>query len=145
MSDVVLFSTVEGGEITCEAGQIALDDGVETAVYISLFGANEDDSGDDDGKSVEWWGNKVESDSTKKLRSRTQYLLRSIALTSASLLLIEDAVAQDLQWMLDTKLADAVVPSASIPALNTVKIDVKIEIQDKTFTPSFVKKTGTAS
>lgn len=142
MSDVVLFNTVEGGEITCEAGQIAIDEGVATAVYISLWGGNEDDSGDDDTKSLEWWANKTEGDATKKLRSRTQNLLRSIALTSGNIQLIEDAAALDLQWMLDTKLADAVVPTVSIPALNTVKIDLKIEIQGKAYALAFAKKTG---
>jgi len=145
MSDVLVIQTDDGGDIICEAGQIEMDDGVQTAVFISLFGANEDDTGDDDTKSLEWWANKVATNANEKLRSRTQSLLRGMALTSASLQLIEDAAAQDLQWMLDTKLADAVVPSASITAVNTVKIDVKIEIQDKVLTPSFVKKIGAKS
>ena len=145
MSDVVLFQTPEGGEITCTAGQIALDEGLATSVYISLFGGNEDDSGDDSDKAREFWGNKIESDSTKKLRSRTGNLLRSIAITSGNLSRIEDAVTQDLQWMLDTKLADAVVPSVRVPALNTVQIDVKIEIQNRVYDVSFTKKTGVTS
>lgn len=144
MSDVALTQMLEGGEIECVAGQITMDDGVATSVYISLFGANEDDSGDDDTKSLEWWANKVETDPNKKLRSRVQNLLRSIALTSGNIQLIEDAAALDLQWMLDTKLADAVVPTVSIPALNTVKIDLKIEIQGKAYALAFAKKTGTS-
>ncbi len=144
MSDVVLFQLADGGEITCTAGQIAIDEGLASAVYISLFGGNEEDAGGDADKAKEWWGNKVETDATKKLRSRTGNLLRSIAITSGNLALIQDAVAQDLQWMLDTKLADAVVPSVRVPALNTVQIDVKIEIQNKVYDLSFTKKTGAA-
>ena len=144
MADVLVYQTNDGGEIICEAGQIAMDDGVQTAVFLSLFGGNEDDSGDDDGKAKEWWPNKTETDANKKFRSRTHYLLRSIALTSGNLQLIEDAAALDLQWMLDTKLADFVGASASIPALNWIRIDVKIEIQGKAFAPAFAKKIGTA-
>lgn len=142
--DVRIFQQPDGGEIECVAGQITMDDGLASAVFISLFGGNEDDSGDDDGKAKEFWGNKVETDANKKLRSRTQNLLRSIALTSGNLQLIEDAVALDLQWMLDTKVADFVGASASIPALNWIKLDVKIEIQGKAFATAFAKKMGTA-
>ena len=144
MSDVVIFQTEDGGEIICEAGQIALDDGLAGAAYLSLFGGNDDDSGDDDGKSKEWWANKTETNDAKKFRSRTQSLLRGLPLTSGNLGLVEDAVAQDLQWMLDTKLADFDGASASIPALNWIKIAVKIEIQGKAYAPVFAKKTGTS-
>lgn len=144
MSDVILQHTPDGGEITCENGVIAMDEGVVTAVYVSLFGGNEGDSGGDEHKAVEWWGNKIETDSTKKLRSETQHLLRSIPATSGNLRLIEDAVGHDLAWMVETKLASFVGCSASIPALNTVKIDVKIEIQNELYEPSFSAKWGQA-
>jgi phage gp46-like protein len=143
--DVALYNTVEGGEITCEGGQIALDEGVATAVYISLWGANEDDAGDDSTKPREWWANKIETSDVKKLRSRVQNLLRSMPLTSGNLQLLEEAAAQDLQWMLDTKLVDAVVPRASIPAINTLKLEVKIEIQNRAYTPlAFIAKAGSS-
>lgn len=145
MSDVVLFQTDNGGEIECVAGQITLDEGLFSAVFISLFGGNEDDSGDDVDKSREWWGNKIETDPTKKIRSRTGSLLRSLPAISGNLGRIEDAVTLDLQWMLDTKLADAVVPAVSIPALNKIKIDLKIEIQNRVYDLSFTKNTSRQS
>lgn len=142
MSDVRIFQQPEGGDIECIAGQITMDDGLASAAYLSLFGGNEDDSGDDADLPREWWANKTESDANKKFRSRTQSLLRGLPLTSGNLSLVEDAAAQDLQWMLDTKLADFVGASASIPALNWIKIEVRIEIQGKVFAPAFAKKTG---
>jgi phage gp46-like protein len=145
VADVLLYQTVDGGEVTCEAGQIELDDGVATATYLSLFGGNEDDSGDDADKAVEWWGNKVETDATKKLRSRVQNLLRSIAASSGNLRRIEDAANLDLAWMVETQLATVARASASIPALNWIKLDVKIEIQDKVISLAFAKKTGIAA
>ena len=134
--DVVLYNTADGGEIVCEGGVIALDPGIESAVYNSLFGGNEDDSGDDDGKPNQWWGNVIETDENKLLRSRTQHLLRSIPATSGNLRLIEDAVVQDLDWMVSTELAGAVGAFASIPALNTVKIEVKIIVNGVEYAPA---------
>lgn len=145
MSDVLLFQTPDGGEVTFENGQPLMDDGLETAVYLSLWGGNEEDSGGDEGKPHEFWGNKIESDPAKKLRSGTQFLLRSIPITSGNIVLIEDAVAQDLAWMVDTKLASFVGGTVSIPALNTIRIDVKIVVQDKTYAPVFLYKRSVAS
>lgn len=145
MSDVVLFQTADGGEITCVNGVIAVDEGVATSVFLSLFGGNEDDSGDDADKPREFWGNKLETIDARKLRSRLQALLRSLPLTSGNLLRIEDAAKLDLQWMLDTKLADSVEVNASIPKLNWVKIETKIEIQNVTYTPTFLAQPGSAS
>lgn len=142
--DVVLYQSADGGEITCTNGVIAIDDGVATSVFLSLFGGNEDDAGDDAEKHLEWWGNKVETSESKKLRSRLQYLLRNQPATSGTLLLFEDAAKLDLQWVLDTKLADSLEVSASIPKRNWVKIEVKIEIQDELYTPTFLAQTGTA-
>lgn len=143
--DVVLYNTADGGEIVCEGGDLRTDDGYETAVYNSLFGGNEDDSGDDDGKPNQWWGNVIETDENKLLRSRLQNLLRSIPATSGNLRLLEDAGAQDLEWMIATEIATSVGVSARIPALNTVQIDVKVIINGVTYTPKFTRKWGSSS
>lgn len=140
--DVVLYNTADGGEVVLEGGDLRTDGGVETAVFNSLFGANEEDSGDDDGKPKQWWGNVIETDENKLLRGRLQHLLRSIPATSGNLRLLEDAAAQDLEWMVKTKLASFVGAAASLPALNTVKIDVKTIINGVEYTPSFLRKWG---
>jgi phage gp46-like protein len=145
MTDVLLSQKVDGGEITFVNGEPLMDDGLETAAYLSLFGGNEEDSGGDEGKPYEFWGNKIETDASKKLRSQTQFLLRSIPITSGNIVLIEDAVANDLAWMVDAKLASFVGGTVSIPALNTIKIDVKIVVQDKTYAPVFLYKRSLAS
>lgn len=142
MSDVVMIQTADGGEITCEGGVIATDDGIATAVYISLFGGNEDDSGDDAEKHLEWWGNKIETTAAGKIHSRLQHLLLTEPATSGTLTLFEDAAKLDLQWMLDTKLADGIEVVASIPKLNWVQVEAKIEIQGDVYAPIFLAKTG---
>lgn len=143
MTDVVLYQLEDGGEITCVAGQIAMDDGVATAVYLSLFGGNEDDSGSDADMPREWWGNKDARNPQETYRSETQYLLRSLSITSGNIRHVEDAVAHDLAWMAESELASFVGAEVSIPALNTVKILVKVEIQQVEFVLEFVRKVGT--
>lgn len=143
MTDVALRMLPDGGEIECAAGQITLDDGVESAVALSLFGGNEDDSGDQGDDAKSWWGNVGESLPERQYRSETQSLLRSIPATSSNLLRIENAITNDLKWMTDTKLASLVSAEASIPALNAVKMIITIVIQQVEFVVEFSKKWGT--
>jgi phage gp46-like protein len=138
MADVRLFQTEDGGEIELVGGQIALDEGLDSAVFLSLFGGNDDDGGLDGDKLKQWWGNVDELDETRKYRSLTQYLLRSLPLIPNNLRRIEDAAVSDLAWMLDTKLASFVGATATMPGRNTVKLTPKIEIQGKSFEPAFL-------
>jgi phage gp46-like protein len=142
MTDVAIRSAPDGSEIECIAGQLTMDDGVESAVFLSLFGGNEDDSGDQGDDVKSWWGNVGESLPERQYRSETQSLLRSIPATSSNLLRIENAITNDLKWMTDTKLATLVNAEASIPALNAVKMTITIVIQQVEFVIEFSKKWG---
>ena len=124
MTDVLLEQSDDGGEMTIESGLVALTDDFRSAVYLSLFGGNEDDDGLD--SSAQWWGNLDEADPAKRYRSRTEYALQSLSPNSANLLLLEDAVRTDLQWLLDEGAAKEVEAVASIPALNKVSLVVII-------------------
>lgn len=129
MADVLLVHTADGGEIRVESGDIQLTGGIETAVYLSLFGGNEDDSGIQGDEPKEWWGNKLEDAPERKLRSETQYLLRSLPAIPASLRRIEDSVERDLAWMSDS-VASGIAVEASIPRLNWVQIDITVVLQN---------------
>lgn len=133
----------DGGEIEVVAGQLSLDEGLETAVFLSLFGGNDDDAAIDATLAKQWWGNVEENDATRRYRSETQYLLNTVALVPANLRRLEDAAALDLEWMTATGLASFVGVEASMPALNTVKLTVKIEIKGQEFAPSFVYRRST--
>jgi phage gp46-like protein len=138
MADVRLFQTEDGGEIELVGGQITLDEGLDSAVFLSLFGGNDDDSGLDGDKPRQWWGNVDELDEARKYRSLTQYLLRSLPLIPNNLRRIEDAAVSDLAWMIESKLASFVGATATMPGRNTIKLALKIEIQSKPFEPSFL-------
>jgi phage gp46-like protein len=122
--DVALRHTPDGGEINVENGTVEMSGGLETAAYLSLFGGNEDDDGRDK-SPLAWWGN-VGEEVDKQHRSRTQYLLRSIPAIPANLRRIEDAAKSDLDWFISSKAASSVTVVATMPALNTVKLTVRI-------------------
>jgi len=123
MTDVHLFQTNDGGEITLTNGVISTNGGLETAIYLSLFGGNEEDE--------EWWGNIDEPDPNKYQISETQRLLKALPLTSANLKRVEDAVLRDLNWMLTTKTATSLEVSASIPNLNKIQIEINVIADDE--------------
>ena len=135
MPDVHLFEQDGQGEIDSEAGVVSLcaDGGLETAVILSLFGGNPEDTGIQGDDKLQWWGNFSEPDPAKKYRSETGSLLRSLPAVPANLRRLEEAATRDLQWMLDGDIADAVVAQASIPAVNKLQLTIAIEIDNQIF------------
>lgn len=125
MTDVLLRQTDDGGEIFAEGGRFAMSDGLETAVYLSLFGGNEQDAGGSD-TTQQYWGNVIEPEPTRQYRSETQYLVRALPAVPANLRRIEQAAERDLQWMLDTGVAQSLAVSARIPELNRIAVDVTV-------------------
>lgn len=123
MTDVYLYQTTDGGEINVVNGVAELNGGLETSVYLSLFGGNEDDD--------TWWGNIDEPDPNKQQRSETQHLLQALVLSAANLKRVEDAAGRDLEWMVSSGAATSVSASASIPGLNKIKIAVNVVADDR--------------
>lgn len=125
--DVRLFCTPDGGNIEIVNGQVVMADSPETAVYLSLFGGNERDTGSDGDRPLQWWGNLDEPDTQRRYRSETQSLLRAIPATPANLHRIEDAVSRDLAWMLED-LATSLSIEVTMPRLSWVAIKLEVEI-----------------
>lgn len=129
--DVLLFQTADGGDITASNGQLALTEGLDVAVYLSLFGANENDSGLSADDSKQFWANFDEPDADKRYRSATQFLLRNLPLIPANLTRIEDAAANDLKWLL-TSVSDSIAVRATMPGVNRVQLNIALVINGKT-------------
>jgi phage gp46-like protein len=145
--DVELLHTDDGGEITAENGIVKMADGLETCVYLALFGGAEDDAGGSATKSKQWWANLSENDPARKYRSETQYLLRALPLVPANLRRLELAAGRDLAWLVTEGLATEVEAVASMPALNKVQIEVtlKSNLGDKKYGFLFASRLGQAS
>jgi len=142
--DVLLEQGNDGGEITIDNGITELSDGLANSVYLSLFGGNADDSGLQGDDTRQWWGNLGETELAKQYRSQTQNLLRSIPLNTSNLQRIEDAASSDLAWMQES-LASRVEVSVTMPALNKVRIQIFVEVNDQAFQFSFVAKGAQSS
>ena len=126
--DVLLFQTVDDGDITVTDGITQLTGGFNTAFYLSLFGGNFEDDGAQDSPFT-WWGNRLENEPDGKYVSRTQNLLRGLPATSGNLRRVEEAARRDLQWFLDTGIATSVEVEASIPEYGRVTIEGGIFVQ----------------
>jgi phage gp46-like protein len=142
MSDVLLFESLDGGEIESINGAFTMDDGLSTAAYISLFGGNEQDSGSDGDKPKQFWANVVEPDESKHYRSETQYLLNTLPLVPANLKRFQDAATRDLAWMVTAGLVQSASATATMPALNKVRITTLAQVNGQLFSKPFdwVKK-----
>lgn len=124
--DVLLFDTQDGAEITIFNGLISMDKGFNSAVYLSLFGGDKDDTGEVVNNNT-WWGNKIQNISeNEKLVSRFQSFITSVPLTSKNVKLAEGKVIQDLQWMIDDGIADSI--EAEIQVVGRKDINLKIVI-----------------
>lgn len=125
MTDVLLRQSNDGGDITLQGGLVLMSEGLETAAFLSMFGGNEDDPGETD-TTRQWWGNLLEAELERAYRSETQYLVKSLPAVPLNLRRIEQAASRDLQWMLDTGLAQSIDVEATIPAVNRVRIGLVI-------------------
>jgi len=130
--DILLFQTVDEGEINVENGLIQMSRGLETAAYLALFGGNEDDPGGSD-TTLSWWGNVDETDPAEQYRSETQNLIDGLPATASNLRRIEDASNRDLAFFVDKGIASEVVAVATIPGLNKLKIAIAIDQQQFDF------------
>lgn len=137
--DVLLYQTADDGDVTVVQGVTQMTPSFDTMVYLSLMGGNEDDPGGDD-ITKQWWGNSDVTEPAFQYRSETQYMLRSFPVTSSNLLLINQAVVRDLtRDFLDTKIANGLETTVTIPALNKVLIAGTITADGEEHSFSFVE------
>ena len=129
MTDVYLFNTDDGGEIDIIDGVVTLTDSARVAIYLSLFGGNVDDNGQDDSVR-QWWGNYDEQDVAKKQRSTFQNLFNTVPAIPINLQRIQDAAVFDLAWLTEGGFADSVEVVCTIPGLNRVRVQITIVAQD---------------
>jgi phage gp46-like protein len=111
--------------IEVDNGVVTMTGAFETAAILSLQGGNYGDDGVP-GNPATYWGNLLETDDTFKYVSRFQHFLNKLAVTTANLLLLEEAATLDLEWFLLTGIADSLSVVASIPTVNHISLDVVI-------------------
>jgi phage gp46-like protein len=124
--DILLTETPDGGDFIMNDGLIMADHNYSTAIYLSLFGGNKEDSGVVKTNKT-WWGNTLrDTQKNEKLISRFQYVIRSMPLTVKNIKAAEDAAVLDLAWMVEEGIADKVEATGSTEGKNRFRIAINI-------------------
>jgi hypothetical protein len=122
MTDIIIYESGNGGEISIKAGDIETTDGLLNMPYLSHFGGNVETS--TTGNEIEgierldWWGNQfLETES--QMNSELERSLLNNALNSNGRANIEKDATKDIQIL--NKLGN-VSSSVEITGQNKVKI-----------------------
>lgn len=113
--DVLLFQTLNDGNINIQNGLVQMTEGLETAVYMSLF------SPDD------WFGNEAVDTQEEKLSSQTEQVINNKPQSSKNYQLLVQAVEADLKWLVSNGNANSIDVSVTSGGLNRVMISITIE------------------
>ena len=118
--DLGLFNNRTHGEILSENGEPRMEQGLGTAVFISLF------SGPTDG----YWGNELSNDTDEHYGGEFEQLAESLGATVENALEMQEAILNDLQWMKNKGIAINIDVTSSIQNGDTVFFDLIIERPD---------------
>jgi phage gp46-like protein len=129
--DLLLFDTQDGGDISIADGFFVNDRAFNTAVYLSLFGGNKDDSGKVKNKN-EWWGNLLpETTAAEKLVSRFQAIIAGMPMSAKNIREAENAAELDLKWITEEGIAQSVEIDGRAGAGNKFFLNVAIRADGK--------------
>jgi phage gp46-like protein len=128
--DILFIETPDGGDIVVKDGLIVPDRTFSTAVYLSLFGGNKEDSGKVKNNKT-WWGNTLQGTlENEKLVSRFQVIITGLPLTVKNVREAETAAFLDLKWLMDEGIADNILVETKVSGKNTFYLSVEI-LKDK--------------
>lgn len=125
--DVLLIETPDGGDIVLESGLVKPCKDFSTAVYLSLFGGNEDDAGTVKNRCT-WWANTLkETPESEKMISRFQAVIAGLPLSVKNIRKAETAAVLDLEWLKNEGVADEIIADGKTKGKNTfiLKVEVK--------------------
>ena len=137
--DLLLCDTPDGGDIIILDGLISSERAYGTAVYLSLFGGNQEDNGKVKNRKT-WWGNTLRGVSeNQKLVSRFQAIIFGLPMTTKNIMDAEEAAKLDLDWMVGEKLADEIIPDGRAVSNNRFNLKIQIKSKGKTiYSSTFV-------
>lgn len=128
--DLALIWNDVSADFGVAANDLVTDDGLRTAVVLSLFTDRRSDVGDPlpDAQSDRrgWWADAVPVVDGDQIGSRL-WLLDRAKQTQSVLDLAESYSREALQWMLDDSVAADVGVVASFPARGVIRLDVQIQ------------------
>lgn len=130
MIDVALVPTGETFDLVLEGGDLRLEDGLRTAVFVSLFSdglADEDDELPDGGPDRRgWWAEEVLEEDRGDAFGSKLWLLERAKLLDSTLVRAEQHVREALAWMLRAGIAERVEVAASRLDRTTMLLEVRL-------------------
>jgi phage gp46-like protein len=132
MSDVRTVFRDWAGDWLISGPQLAEDDGLESAVVMSLF-TDRLAEGDSGGPRRGWWGDTYADVPGDQIGSRLWLLAREKQLP-AVLVRVEDYATEALQWLIDDGVAAAVDAQASFPGRGLLGVLITVSRRDGTRT-----------
>lgn len=119
--DLALFNNRTNGEIFSKNGEPKMEQGLGTAVFISLFS----------GPTGAFWGNELSNDNDEHYGGEFEKLAESLDATVENALEMQEAILNDLQWMKNKAIAIKIEVTSSIESGDTVIFDLKITRPDE--------------
>ena len=123
--DVYLVATPDGGDIVIEDGLVKDCHNFDTAVFLSLFGGNENDT---DGREKEtWWGNLIPGTKREEwMQSEFGAMVTGYPLTSGNIQKAKAAAERDLDWIKSEAGADKINVSLAAESAKSVLLSARI-------------------
>lgn len=115
--DLALFNNRTHGEIFSQLGEPRLEQGLLTAVFISLFS----------GREGRYWGNQMNNDPNFHYGGEFESLAEALDANVQNALLMEEAILNDLEWMKNAGIAINIEVDSSIELGEIVNFDLRIE------------------
>lgn len=133
MSDIGLFIQNNCFDLQIEESDLKADNGLETAVAISLFTdgrVSEEDLPDLEKRKRGWWGDMFPDIDLDKIGSRLWTINRS-KVTVETLRRSEELCKEALQWMIEDALADAIIIESEYNDNKQLIINIEITRPDE--------------
>ena len=129
MSDIGLTWGIYDADFTLTANDLETDEGLETAILISLFTDRRADTGDEipDGTDDRrgWWGDGFPAIADDLIGSRLWLLSREKQLQSV-LTRAEQYARESLQWLIEDRVSDQVDVTAEVVRRGVLGIQVVV-------------------
>jgi phage gp46-like protein len=113
--DLYLYDTENGGEISIRNGEPVMDGGMESAVYLSLFGSD----------NSEHWMNEYLIGS-EKVEGRFFSFIKGTGKTADTMKRAQKIAEMDLLWFVKDGIADEV--TVDLSSINTIHILLTVNI-----------------
>lgn len=133
MTDIAIRWMNDHGDVVVAGADLLADDGLETAVLLSIAldrRADDDDGLADDADPKGWWGDSYADTPGDRIGSKLWLLKREKQLPSVALK-VQEYAEQALQWLIDDGVASGVVCDAEWIADYTLGLTVTISRPNK--------------